>query len=198
LQLDATRLKNLYMAKSRHPRRDFNASSDSGSVLAALPQYSSGFLREQGGSRSQVTDDEVVSAAFGILSRRLTRTTSLESPHSVREYLAIRFGRHEHEVFSCLFLDNQHRLIAIEELFRGTIDGASIHPREVVKRALAHNAAALILSHNHPSGVAEPSPADQLITLRLREALGLVDIRLLDHLIVGGARTVSFAERGLI
>jgi DNA repair protein RadC len=101
-------------------------------------------------------------------------------------------------VFTCLFLDNRHRVIECEELFRGTIDGASVHPREVVKRALQLNAAALILAHNHPSGVAEPSQADQQLTRRLREALGLVDIRVLDHLVVGDGEAVSFAERGLL
>ena len=101
-------------------------------------------------------------------------------------------------MFCCLYLDNRHRLIAFDELFRGTIDGASVHPREVVREALAHNAAALILAHNHPSGVAEPSRADELITQRLRDALALVDIRVLDHLIVAGPETLSFAERGLL
>jgi DNA repair protein RadC len=99
-------------------------------------------------------------------------------------------------VFACLFLDNRHRVIAFEELFRGTIDGASVHPREVVKHALHHNAAALILAHNHPSGVAEPSRADVQITRRLVAALGLVDIRVLDHLVIGDTEAVSLAERG--
>jgi DNA repair protein RadC len=102
------------------------------------------------------------------------------------------------EVFCCLFLDNRHRLIAFDELFRGTIDGASVHPREVVRQALQRNAAAVILAHNHPSGVAEPSQADELITHRLKDALALVDIRVLDHLIVGDSRCTSFAERGLL
>ena len=97
-----------------------------------------------------------------------------------------------------LFLDSRHRVLAFEELFRGTIDGASVHPREVVRRALQHNAAAVIFSHNHPSGVAEPSQADQRITLRLREALGLVDVRVLDHLIVGDGDCCSLAQRGLL
>jgi DNA repair protein RadC len=99
-------------------------------------------------------------------------------------------------VFACLFLDQRHRVIAFEELFRGSIDGASVHPREVVRRCLAHNAAAVIVAHNHPSGVAEPSQSDHRITERLRDALGLVDIRLLDHIIVGDADCVSFSERG--
>jgi DNA repair protein RadC len=105
---------------------------------------------------------------------------------------------HPYEIFACLFLDNRHRIIVFEELFRGTIDGASVHPREVVRRALHHNAAAVILSHNHPSGIAEPSQADERITKRLKSALELVDIRLLDHLIIGDGQAVSLARRGLI
>jgi DNA repair protein RadC len=101
-------------------------------------------------------------------------------------------------VFGCLFLDNRHRVIAFEELFRGSIDGASVHPREVVRRCLAHNAAAVILAHNHPSGVAEPSAADRAITLRLREALELIDVRLLDHFVIGDGKPTSLAQRGWI
>jgi DNA repair protein RadC len=97
-----------------------------------------------------------------------------------------------------LFLDNRHRVIAVEDMFRGTIDGASVHPREVVKAALTHNAAAVILAHNHPSGIAEPSQSDELITRRLKDALSLVEIRVLDHLVIGAGTTESFAERGLL
>ena len=103
-----------------------------------------------------------------------------------------------HEVFACLFLDNKHRVIQYEELFQGTIDSSAVHPRQVVKRALHHNAAALIIAHNHPSGVAEPSRADEAITLRLKEALALIDVRLLDHDVVGDGQTVSLAERGVL
>lgn len=122
----------------------------------------------------------------------------LESPRAVRQYLRVHYASYEREVFSCLFLDNRHRIISVEEMFQGTIDGASVHPREVVKRALQLNAAAVILAHNHPSGVSEPSQADELITVRLRDALALVDIRVLDHLIVGGSGVTSFAERGVL
>jgi DNA repair protein RadC len=122
----------------------------------------------------------------------------LDSPSAARQFLVAQLRDLQHEVFCCLFLDNRHRLIAYDELFRGTIDGASVHPREVVKQALDRNAAAVILAHNHPSGVAEPSKADELITLRLKDALGMVDIRVLDHLIIGASRCVSLAERGLI
>lgn len=123
---------------------------------------------------------------------------ALQNPAATREFLRVRLRDLPHEVFCCLFLDNRHRVIMFEELFRGTLDGASVHPREVVKRALAHNAAAVILAHNHPSGVAEPSQADELITRRLKEALGLIDIRVLDHLVVGDGHCTSFAERGLL
>jgi DNA repair protein RadC len=122
----------------------------------------------------------------------------LESPAATRSFLIAQLRDRPYEVFCCLFLDNRHRLIAFDELFRGTIDGASVHPREVVRQALFRNAAAVILAHNHPSGVAEPSQADELITQRLKDALGLVDIRVLDHLIVGDNRCASFAERGLL
>ena len=127
---------------------------------------------------------------------RLARGQVLGSPADVRQFLQLKLRCLPHEVFACLFLDNRHRVIAFEELFRGTLDGASVHPREVVKATLRHNAAALILAHNHPSGVAEPSDADRLITRRLREALGLVDVRVLDHFVVGDGYAVSFAERG--
>ncbi len=132
------------------------------------------------------------------LGEGLKRGSALESPEATRQYLQARLRHHAHEVFCCLFLDNRHRVIEVEDLFHGTIDGASVHPREVVKRALHHNAAALILAHNHPSGIAEPSDADRFITRRLRDALELVDVRVLDHFIVGDGMPLSFAERGWI
>ncbi len=123
---------------------------------------------------------------------------SLSSPRATCDFLSARLRDLEHEVFCCLYLDKRHRLLHFEELFRGTIDGASVHPREIVKLALQRNCAAIIVAHNHPSGVAEPSQADELITQRVKEALALVDIRLLDHIIVGDGATVSLAERGLL
>jgi len=122
----------------------------------------------------------------------------LQSPTEVERYLARVLATRPYEVFCVLYLDTRHRMIAMQELFRGTIDGASVHPREVAREALAHNAAAVVLAHNHPSGVAEPSQADELITRRLREALALIDVRILDHLIVTAGRCVSFAARGLL
>lgn len=132
------------------------------------------------------------------LSAAMKAGDLLTSPDLVRQYLSAQLRHQPREVFAVLFLDNQNRLIIYEELFFGTIDGASVYPREVVRRALMHNAAAVILAHNHPSGVAEPSQADERITRRLISALELIDVRVLDHMIVGDAEVISFAERGLI
>jgi len=128
----------------------------------------------------------------------LARGATLSSPADSARFLTGRLRDYPFEVFAVLFLDARHRVLAFEELFRGTIDGATVHPREVVRRALHHNAAAVILSHNHPSGVAEPSDADRRVTERLRDALSLVDVRVLDHLVVGDGSSCSLAERGLI
>lgn len=130
------------------------------------------------------------------LAEGLKRDSALESPQQVRDYLKARLRHEPHEVFGCLFLDTRHRVLAFEALFHGTIDGASVYPRQVVKRALAHNAAAVILTHNHPSGIAEPSQADRLLTTRLKDALALVDVRVLDHFIVGDGEPLSMAEYG--
>ncbi|MDH3646627.1 MAG: DNA repair protein RadC [Gammaproteobacteria bacterium] len=132
------------------------------------------------------------------LREALDRPDALTSPAVTREFLRARLRDLPHELFCLLLLDNRNRVITFEELFRGTIDGASVHPREVVKLALERNAAAVILAHNHPSGIAEPSQADEMITRRLCDALSLVDIRVLDHFVVGEGDCVSFAERGLI
>jgi DNA repair protein RadC len=144
------------------------------------------------------TATEVIAASRQLMTRRVRRGAPLDSPSAVRDFLTTKLGALEHEVFAVLLLDTRHRLIEYVELFRGTIDGASVHPREVVKLALARNAAAIILAHPHPSGIAEPSAADELITQRLKEALGLVDIRVLDHLIIAGGEAVSLCERGLL
>ena len=130
------------------------------------------------------------------LAEGLKRDSALESPQQVRDYLKARLRHEPHEIFGCLFLDTRHRVLAFEALFHGTIDGASVYPRQVVKRALAHNAAAVILTHNHPSGIAEPSQADRLLTTRLKDALALIDVRVLDHFIVGDGEPLSMAEYG--
>ncbi len=132
------------------------------------------------------------------LCETLERQGVISNPEETRQYLKTQLRDKPYEVFAALFLDNRHQIIKFEELFRGTIDGASVYPREVVKKALEYNAAALIIAHNHPSGVAEPSSADERITTRLKEALGLVDIKLLDHFIIGDGEIVSLAERGIL
>jgi len=132
------------------------------------------------------------------LKEELQRGDTLDSPRTVRDYLQLLLAGRQQEVFMVLFLDTQHRVIASEEMFHGTLSQTSVYPREVVKRALTHNAAAVILAHNHPSGVAEPSGADQLLTSALKQALALVDVRVLDHFVVAAGHTLSFAERGLL
>jgi len=132
------------------------------------------------------------------LQQSLEKPQAFTQPEHVRRYLSSQLRHLPHEVFACLFLDNQHRLITYEELFRGTIDGASVYPREVVKKVLSHNAAAVIFAHNHPSGVSEPSTSDERITHKLQQALHLVDVRVLDHFIVGDNDVLSMAEHGLI
>ncbi len=137
-----------------------------------------------------------VELAARYLEERVRRSDAITSPIQTTRFLCARLRSRPHEIFACLFLDNRHRVIRFEEMFRGTIDGASVHPREVAKRALELNAAALIAAHNHPSGVAEPSLSDQAITKKLRDALALVDVRLLDHFVIGDGEVVSFVERG--
>lgn len=132
------------------------------------------------------------------LNEEVKRECVLSAPSAVRDCLRIHFAGREYESFVALFLDAQHRVIEIEELFRGTLTQTSVYPREVVKAALHHNAAAVIFSHNHPSGIAEPSKADEQLTTALKQALALVDVRVLDHFIVAGASVLSFAERGLL
>jgi DNA repair protein RadC len=132
------------------------------------------------------------------LACELQQPDALAHPSACADYLRARIGAYPYEVFACVFLDNRHRILGFEELFRGSIDGASVHPREVVRRCLAHNAAAVILAHNHPSGVAEPSQADRAITAELKRALETIQVRVLDHFIVGAGAPTSFAARGLL
>jgi DNA repair protein RadC len=133
-----------------------------------------------------------------VLSAQLQRGPAIADERGAGLLFRQRLAQLPHEVFACLFLDSRHRMLAFEELFRGTIDGSEVHPREVVRRCLAHNAAAVIIGHNHPSGIAEPSAADRQITRRLQEALGLIDVRLLDHFVVGEGEPYSFAARGIL
>ena len=142
-------------------------------------------------------EDRAIDEALHILDRRLfSRGPYLASPDAVATYLKLQLAQQEHEVFGVIFLDAKHRVLAFEILFYGSIDGASVYPRQVVKRSLAHNAGAAIFVHNHPSGCTEPSQADRLLTARLKETLALVEVRVLDHFIVGEGRPLSLAEYG--
>ncbi len=182
----------------RNTARHFNTRSRNCTLSDVAVCFSSGFTSEVDGVQRPVPDDAVIEMALRILAKRVVRSSPLSNPRLTREYLVVRFAELEHEVFTCVYLDNRNRVIACEDLFRGTLDGASIHPREVVKSALKRNAAAVILAHNHPSGVGEPSRNDQLITRRLVQALALIDVRVLDHVIVAGGATESMAERGML
>lgn len=140
----------------------------------------------------------VAEIARRALAQQLADRPAFDSPGTVKDYLALQLAGRAQEVFAVLFLDAQHRLIALRELFQGTLTQTSVYPREVVKAALAHNAAAVVLAHNHPSGIAEPSRADEFLTATLKSALALVDVRVLDHVVVGRGQVVSLAERGLL
>jgi DNA repair protein RadC len=159
---------------------------------------SSLLVRDARGRYLLATAEQILDAARQVIDQRMHRGTAMTSPRAVCDFLRAKLSGFTHEVFAVLFLDHQHRLIAYAEMFRGTIDQASVYPREVVKEALAHNAAAVIFSHNHPSGSPIPSGADEAITRRLREALALVNIKVLDHIVVAGNDTTSMAESGLL
>jgi DNA repair protein RadC len=171
-------------------------------TLAGLPGKLPFFdLCERSGkytARRELTSDQIIRAAKAVLANRCTRGTVLTSPEAVSDYLVVHYSEKPAEVFTCLFLDNRHGLIAAEDLFHGTIDGASVHPREIARRCLDLNAAAVILAHDHPSGNPTPSQADQRVTQRIKETLALVDVRVLDHFVVGGGDAYSFASHGLL
>jgi len=173
--------------------------ADYGSLDALLSADRTRFVAGRGlGLAKYAQLQAVLEMARRHAGETIRKRDALSDPAATRAYLKLHLAHSEHEIFACIFLDNRNRVIALEEMFRGTIDGAAVYPREVVKAALARNAAAVILAHNHPSGVAEPSSADRDITRRLVDALGLVDIRVLDHFVVGREYVTSFAERGLL
>jgi DNA repair protein RadC len=173
--------------------------SEYGSLQALLGADQQRFCQSNGlGDAKYAQLQAVLEMARRHFAEILQRGNALTSPDITRAYLSAQLRSYSFEVFACLFLDNQHRVIQWEELFRGTIDGASVYPREVAKRALFHHAAAVIFAHNHPSGINEPSQADRQITDKLKQALGLFDIRVLDHFIVGDGQPFSFAEHGLL
>ena len=154
-------------------------------------------VKDDSGHYRLATGDEIIEAALSEINRRFTRGVMITSPARTIEFLRLRLAPLEHEVFAVLWLDNKNRVLAFEELFRGTINSASVHPREVVKSALRYNAAACILCHNHPSGDPSPSSADQSITVRVKTALEMIEVRTLDHVVIG-ENPYSFAENGLL
>lgn len=161
-------------------------------MQASIVRNDAGLYR----TRRPVSADELLGFATGLLEERFRRSDALGSPDATRDYLMLRLAVEERELFGVVFLDSQHQVLSFEVLFQGSLSSTTVHPREVVKRCLALNAGAVILAHNHPSGVPDPSSADRQITDRLGRALELVEVRLLDHIVVGGPRAVSFAERG--
>ncbi|MEN6628186.1 MAG: DNA repair protein RadC [Sulfuricella sp.] len=170
-----------------------------GSLAALFAAGEKEFCQTHGmGAAKYAQLQAVLEMAKRALHEEMAQRDALSSPQAVRDYLRLRLQGLAHEVFMVLFMDAQNRVVASEELFRGTLTQTSVYPREVIKRALHHNSAAVILAHNHPSGVAEPSHADQALTQALKNALTLVDIRVLDHFIVAGGGFLSFAERGLL
>ncbi|GAA5525888.1 UPF0758 protein YsxA [Microbulbifer aestuariivivens] len=173
--------------------------ADFGGLRPLLEAERADFCSGKGlGDAKYVQLQAVLEMARRHLAETLQRTDALCSPDAVRDFLAAQLRHRRREVFCCLYLDSQHRVVAFEELFEGTLNAASVYPREVVQAALQRGAAAVILAHNHPSGVSEPSQADLWITERLKQALELVDIKVLDHMIVGEGAALSFAERGLL
>lgn len=181
------------LALSQHLLDGFGGLSG----LLALPVEALAKVKGLGQAKRAVLA-AVLELARRAIAAQLQSRPVFDAPEAVRDFLRLQLAALEHEAFAALFLDSQHRLLAFETLFRGTLSQASVHPREVVKRALALNAGAVILAHNHPSGVAEPSKADEALTRVLRDALALVDVRVLDHLVVARGGSVSFAERGLL
>jgi DNA repair protein RadC len=155
-------------------------------------------VRDVNGQYRPASSEEVLQRARQVLSHRIRRGATMSSPQAVKDFLRLGIGTLEHEVFAVIFLDAQNRLIVVKEMFRGSVSQTSVYPREVVKEALMLNAAGVILAHNHPSGVAEPSHADEFLTQSLKAALAMVEVRVLDHLVVSAVETVSFAERGLL
>lgn len=170
-----------------------------GSLAALLAADVTALNASQGmGAAKSAQLQAVLEMARRALRERMERGSALSSPQAVRDFLRLKLQDRPHEVFGVVFLDAQNRVLDVEELFRGTLTQTSVYPREVVKRALAHNAAAVIFAHNHPSGIAEPSRSDEALTVALRQALALVDVRVLDHFVIGAGTAMSFAERGLL
>jgi DNA repair protein RadC len=156
------------------------------------------FIHHADGDVESATSEQILAAARQVLAHRVRRGASLKSPRSVHEYLIMKLGILDYEVFGLVLVDQRYKVIECVELFRGTIDGASVHPREIVKLVIAKQAAGVVLFHNHPSMVSDESHADEMITQRVRECLALIDVKVIDHLIIGGGSVLSFVEKGLL
>ena len=168
-------------------------------ALAAQTETRAQYAVQREINATVANEDAIIAQALEILARRMrTSGVMMDSPQVVRDWLRLRVGGKPHEEFGCIWLNAQHNLIEAGEMFRGTLTQASVYPREVVNDALRHNAAAVIIYHNHPSGAAEPSLADEMLTRQLKDALNLVDVRVLDHFVVTAEKTTSFAEKGLL
>ncbi|MDH3533373.1 MAG: DNA repair protein RadC [Gammaproteobacteria bacterium] len=201
LSLSDVELLATLLPRGQRPARDVasNLLARFGSLRALLHAEPALIVMESGiGTAGAAAIAALPELARRYFAESLPVGESIRCPADTEAFLQAKMRHLGHELFCCLYLDNRHRVLRFDELFRGTIDGTSVYPREVVKEALAVNAAAVILAHNHPSGVAEPSQADERITKRLKAALDLVDIRLLDHLIIGNAASTSLAGRGLL
>ncbi|MGA0085363.1 MAG: RadC family protein [Steroidobacteraceae bacterium] len=194
---DEALLRRLLPRPSRALQRHLKACGSLGQLLRETPA-----IGAKMGINPLAREWHRLHAALELARRHygapLNTASVLESPEATRRFLQAQLRDRPYEIFGCLYLNTRHHLIAYEELFRGTLDGAAVHPREVLRQALTHNAAAIIAVHNHPSGVAEPSRADEMITRRLGDALSLIEVRLLDHVIIAGPHTVSLAERGVL
>jgi DNA repair protein RadC len=178
--------------------RKLAVRSDRGHVVPPAETFTSGLHTKTADGFTPAADSAVVEAALEILSKRIAKGSLLSSPQAARDYLVARISDRQDEVFGVIWLSTRHHVIDVVEMFQGTIDGCSVHPRTVVKMALAKNAAACLLFHQHPAGVADASRADELITKRLQESLALIECRVIDHVIVAGRETFSFAEKGLL
>jgi DNA repair protein RadC len=172
--------------------------SNRGHIQKPTDMSSTDFVRQTPTGQTPVMDSEIVSAALGILAKRIAKGSIIKNMEDAKKYLAVRFADLQHEVFAIVYLTSRHAVIACDEIFRGTVNSASVYPREVVKTALQYNAAAILIAHPHPSGICEPSHADELITTRIRDACALLEIRLIDHILIAGNRAISFAELGML
>jgi DNA repair protein RadC len=178
--------------------KSLTVRSNRGHVTPPTDISSTDFVRQSPTGATPVMDSEIVSAALEILAKRIVKGSIIKNMEDAKKYLAVRFADLQHEVFAVMYLTNRHAVIACDEVFRGTVDAASVWPREIVKTALQYNAASILIAHPHPSGICEPSHADELITTAIRDACALMGIRLIDHILIAGHQAVSFAARGLL